>query len=161
MENRLYRSRKDRMLFGVSGGLGKYLGIDSTIIRIIFGILVFVGGIGIIAYIVMAIVVPLEESQKTTPQGVVEENVTEIKETATKLGNEIHDAFAGKEKTLEEDVAERARRRNALGIIIIIIGVFSLLGVLGIFHWNWWGGIWAVALIGLGVLLLVGMRRSK
>jgi Flp pilus assembly protein TadB len=120
-----------------------------------------VGGIGIIAYIVMAIIVPVEESQKTTPQGVVQENVSEIQETATKLGNEIRDTFAGKGKESEVVVTEQARRRNILGILIIIIGVFSLLGVLGIFHWNWWGGIWAVILIGLGVLLLVGMRRNK
>ena len=85
MENKLYRSRKDRMLFGVCGGLGKFFGIDSTIIRIIFVLLAFTG-FGILAYIVIAVVAPLEESQKTTPQSIVEENVTEIKETATKLG---------------------------------------------------------------------------
>jgi phage shock protein PspC (stress-responsive transcriptional regulator) len=163
MENKLYRSRKDRMLFGVCGGLGKYLGIDSTIVRIIFGILAFVGGIGIIAYIVIAVVAPLEESQKTTPQSIVEENVTEIKETATKLGNDIRDTFSGKGKEAEgKDVKEQVRRRNALGIIIIVIGVICLLGVFHIFSWiNWWGGIGAVALIGLGVLLIVGVHRSK
>ena len=101
MENKLYRSRKDRMLFGVCGGLGKFFGIDPTIIRIIFVLLAFVG-FGILAYIVMAIIVPLEESQKTTPQGIVEENVTEIKETATKLGSDIRDTFAGKGKESEE-----------------------------------------------------------
>ena len=162
MENKLYRSRKDRMLFGVCGGLGKFFGIDSTIIRIIFGLLAFTG-FGILVYIVIAVVAPLEESQKTTPQSIVEENVTEIKETATKLGNDIRDTFSGKGKEAEgNDFKEQARRRNALGIIIIVIGVICLLGVFHIFSWiNWWGGIGAVALIGLGVLLLVGVRRSK
>jgi phage shock protein C len=41
MENKLYRSRKDRMLFGVCGGLGKFFGIDSTIMRIVFVLLGF------------------------------------------------------------------------------------------------------------------------
>ena len=162
MENKLYRSRKDRMLFGVCGGLGKFFGIDSTIIRIIFILLAFTG-FGILAYIVIAIVAPLEESQKTTPQSIVEENVKEIKETATKLGSDIHDTFAGKEKESKEDVAqEQLRSRNALGIIIIVIGVICLLGALNLIRWiNWWGTIGAVVLIGLGILLLAGIRSRK
>ncbi len=162
MENKLYRSRKDRMLFGVCGGLGKFFGIDATIIRVIFVLLAFTG-FGILAYIVIAIIAPLEESQKTTPHGIVEENVTEIKETATKLGNELRETFAGKGKESEEEAAkEQTRRNNALGIVIIVIGVICLLGVFHLFSWiNWWGGIGAVALIGLGVLLIVGVRRSK
>jgi phage shock protein PspC (stress-responsive transcriptional regulator) len=162
MENKLYRSRKDRMLFGVCGGLGKFFGIDSTIIRIIFVLLAFTG-FGILAYIVIAIVAPLEESQKTTPQGIVEENVKEIKETATKLGSDIRDTFDGKEKESNEEVAkEQIRSRNALGIIIIVIGVICLLGAFNILRWfNWWAGIGAVALIGLGILLIVGMSRRK
>ena len=43
MENKLYRSRKDRMILGVCGGLGKFFGIDSTIIRIVFVLLAFTG----------------------------------------------------------------------------------------------------------------------
>ena len=147
------------MLFGVCGGLGKYLGIDPTIIRVIFVLLAFCA-FGILAYIVMAFIVPVEESKKTTPHGVVEENVEDIKETATKLGNEIRDTFADKSQESEEAVKIQGRRRNALGIIIIVIGVICLLGALNIFHWiNWWGTIGAVVLIALGVLLIVGLRR--
>ena len=160
MGNKLYRSRKDRMLFGVCGGLGKFFGIDSTIIRIIFVLLAFTG-FGILAYIVIAIVAPVEESQKTTPQGIVEENVSEIKETATKLGSEIRDTFVGKGKETDEGERVQARRRNALGIIIVVIGVICLLGALDIFWIHWWGIIGAAVLIGLGVLLLVGVRKGK
>lgn len=162
MENRLYRSSTERMIFGVCGGLAKYLGIDPTIIRIIFILLAF-SGVGILAYIIMAFIVPLESSKREAPKEVIEENVEDIKETATKLGYEIRDTFAGtnKEKT-EEDARIQERRRNALGIIIIVVGVICLLGALNIFHWiNWWGTIGAVVLIGLGVLLIVGLRRSK
>ena len=161
MEKRLYRSKTDRMLFGVCGGLGKYLGIDPTIIRVIFVLLAFTG-FGILAYFVLAVIAPLEETQKTTPQGIVEENAAEIKETATKLGNEIHDTFAGKRKETDDKLAiEQMRSRNALGIIIIVIGVICLLGAFHILTWfNWWGGIGAVALIGLGILLIVGVRKK-
>jgi phage shock protein PspC (stress-responsive transcriptional regulator) len=161
VENKLYRSRTERMLFGVCGGLGKYLGIDPTIIRIILVLLVFCGGIGLLAYIVMSFLVPLEASQKSTPRGVVEENVEDIRETATKLGNEIRDTFAGKEKTTEEIAQVQARRRSALGIVIIVIGVICLLGALNIFNWfKWWGGIGALVLIAIGVLLIVGLRNK-
>jgi phage shock protein C len=63
MEKRLYRSSKDRVLWGVCGGLGKYFNIDPVIIRVIFVITIFFGGLGIVAYIVMAIVVPNEDSK--------------------------------------------------------------------------------------------------
>jgi phage shock protein PspC (stress-responsive transcriptional regulator) len=162
MENKLYRSRKDRMLFGVCGGLGKFFGVDSTIIRIVFVLLAFTG-FGILAYIVIAIIAPLEESQKITPQDIIQENAAEIKETANKLGNELRNTFSGKGKEPEEDaLKEQTRRNNALGIVIIIIGVICLLGVFNLFSWvHWWGAIGAAALIGLGIVLIVGMGKKK
>lgn len=58
---RLYRSFKDSKLFGVCGGLGEYFGIDSTIIRILFLIGAFAsGGIVLLGYILMAIILPKE-----------------------------------------------------------------------------------------------------
>ena len=83
MDKRLYRSRSDRMIWGVCGGLAKYFGIDPTIIRVIFVLLIFAGGVGLLAYIILAIIVPLETSKVTTPKEVVQENVEDIKETAS------------------------------------------------------------------------------
>jgi phage shock protein PspC (stress-responsive transcriptional regulator) len=58
---RLYRSFSDSKLFGVCGGLGEYFGIDSTIIRILFIVGAFAsGGIFVLGYIIMAIVLPKE-----------------------------------------------------------------------------------------------------
>ena len=55
---RVYRSASDRMLLGVCGGIGEYLNVDSTIIRLLWAILVFWGGIGILAYLVAAVIIP-------------------------------------------------------------------------------------------------------
>lgn len=63
MTKKLYRSRTDRVIWGVCGGLAKYFDIDPTIVRVIAVVSIFVSGIGIIAYIVMAIGVPLEGSE--------------------------------------------------------------------------------------------------
>ncbi len=57
---RLYRSRKDRMIGGVCGGLAAYLDIDPTVIRLLFVLLAFAGGPGLLAYLVMLILVPEE-----------------------------------------------------------------------------------------------------
>ncbi len=60
MKKRLYRSRSDRMIWGVCGGLAEYFNIDPTVVRIIAVLLIFANGLGILAYLLMAIVVPLE-----------------------------------------------------------------------------------------------------
>lgn len=57
---KLYRSRDDRFLAGVCGGIAKYLGVDSTIVRIIAFLLIVPGGLSIWAYIVLAIIIPNE-----------------------------------------------------------------------------------------------------
>jgi len=63
MAKKLYRSRTDRMIWGVCGGLAKYFDIDPVIVRVIAVASIFVTGLGILAYIIMAIVVPLEDSE--------------------------------------------------------------------------------------------------
>lgn len=48
----------NRMICGVCGGIGEYLGIDPTVIRLLWVIFSFMGGAGLLAYIVAAIIVP-------------------------------------------------------------------------------------------------------
>ena len=60
MRDRLYRSRDDRVLFGVCGGIADWLDLDPSLVRIVFALLVITGGVGLLLYIIMAIVVPEE-----------------------------------------------------------------------------------------------------
>jgi len=63
---KLYRSRDDKMIAGVCGGLGKYLNIDPTLLRLIFALLVVFGiGSGLLVYLILMIVVPLEPVAST------------------------------------------------------------------------------------------------
>lgn len=55
---RLYKSKTNRVLFGVCGGLGEYFNIDPTIFRLILVLLICGAGSGIVAYIVAAIIMP-------------------------------------------------------------------------------------------------------
>lgn len=63
-EKRLTRSKSDRMVFGVCGGLGKYFGIDPTLVRLGFVLLALLDGIGVVIYIILAIITPQEDSVK-------------------------------------------------------------------------------------------------
>jgi phage shock protein C len=58
---RMRRSKNDKMIAGVCGGLGEYFGIDPTLIRLAFVILFFARGIGVILYLVLCIVLPSSE----------------------------------------------------------------------------------------------------
>lgn len=57
---KLYRSRNDRIIAGVCGGLAEHFGIDPTWIRLLFILFFFVGGSALLLYIIMWIIVPLE-----------------------------------------------------------------------------------------------------
>jgi len=160
MEKRFYRSRSDRMIAGVCGGLAQCFGIDSTIVRLIFVLLIFATGLGILAYIIMVIIVPLESSEATEPKDTVKENVEEMKETARELGREIRSTFAGEEGKSEEVTKLRHRRRNILGIILIVIGVLFLLASFDLFWWFHWGNLWPVILIAVGLIIIFSVRRK-
>ena len=60
MEKKLYRSKTEKKIAGVCGGLAKFLNIDVTIVRLIWAIVVVCGGAGLLAYLVCALVIPEE-----------------------------------------------------------------------------------------------------
>jgi phage shock protein C len=61
---RLYRSRSKRILGGVCGGLGEYLNVDPTVLRVIFVVLAFLYGASLLIYLIMWVLVP-EEPQSS------------------------------------------------------------------------------------------------
>ncbi len=61
MENKkLYRSQSERMFAGVCGGLGQFIGMDPTVVRVIFALLAVFGGSGLLIYLILMLIVPLE-----------------------------------------------------------------------------------------------------
>lgn len=61
MHKRLTKSKTERKIFGVCGGLGEYFGIDPTLIRLAFIVLALFNGIGLVLYIILAVIMPSEE----------------------------------------------------------------------------------------------------
>lgn len=83
---RLYRSRDDQMLAGVCGGIGDYLGIDSTLIRLAFLFFMPWGGSSLLAYLIAWVIIPeaprdVSDVMPAEPaDNVVEEVVAEVAE---------------------------------------------------------------------------------
>jgi phage shock protein C len=161
MEKRLYRSRNQRMIWGVCGGLAQYFNIDPTIVRLIFILTIPLGGIGIITYIILSFVVPLENTQTTEPKDTIKENVQEIKETAEAIGKDLQSTFSAKERNKETSENNGPRSSLVIGIIILIIGVISLLFTIGphIVWWLRWAYLWPVLIITIGLLIIFARRR--
>lgn len=70
MQDRLTRSSSDKVIAGVCGGLARYFNIDSTIIRLVFLLAVFLGGVSPLIYVVLWVVMPMDTSvlpTSTTP----------------------------------------------------------------------------------------------
>jgi len=61
---KLYRSRTDKIIGGVCGGLGQYLQLDPVLIRIVFVVLAFFHGLGIILYLILLIIIPEQSGEE-------------------------------------------------------------------------------------------------
>lgn len=112
---KLYRSKEDKMIFGVCGGLGEYFNIDPVIIRIIFVILaIFGAGSGVLAYIILAIVIPEKPDKNTKKTERKTEEV--IEENVEKLAKEV------------ENIAKKSSNSSEMffGLLLLLLGMTLL-----------------------------------
>jgi len=93
---RLQRSRTNKVIAGVCGGIAQYFNVDATIVRVIAVVAVLAWGAGLFAYIVMMIIMPLEGTKESEPNigARVRESAEEIKQSAKKIA----DDFKGTQK---------------------------------------------------------------
>lgn len=124
--NKLYRSRDNRVLLGVCGGLGEYFDIDPVIVRLLLVIFTLMGGAGIIAYIIAAIVIP---DRRKDPLYTEDYEPVERKNNSSQRGPLI------------------------LGIILILLGAFVLLR--GFVPWVPKEIALAVLLIAIGIYFII------
>ncbi|MDY0097382.1 MAG: PspC domain-containing protein [Candidatus Dojkabacteria bacterium] len=89
MGKKLFRSETDKMIGGVCGGLAEYFNIDSTIVRLIFVLIVVYGGTGLVLYIILWIVMPTQSTMDLSSEEVMASNAKEIKQKAKKVVNEV------------------------------------------------------------------------
>lgn len=133
MERRLYRSRRERIVAGVAGGLGEYLGLDPVIVRLFFILFALANGSGVLLYAILWVLLPAAPGTELAADGA-----------------------AGPRTYRRLD----ARGRNLLvGGTLIGLGVIFLARQLGI----WWLDLyrlWPLLLIAAGVALLLDRTRS-
>ena len=149
------------MIAGVSAGLAKYFDIDPTIVRVLFVVSIFLGGGGILAYIILWIVVPedpviitpsssetnSDKSGDPSPSGSEDQQGSSFN---SEFNTKVNDATNEINKIVQE-----ARRSKKVfgGIILICIGILFLLdNFLPHFHF---GDYWPLILIVIGVALII------
>ena len=138
--HRIYRSRTERQVAGVAGGLAEFLGVDPTLIRIVWLISVLFGGAGALAYIVMAIVLPEETVEHAAS-----------KPTVTRRGADVR-AWASRD----------SNRGLLWGGVLVAAGILFLLSNFDVIPlrglWRtFWQLFWPAVLIGVGIVLLLGI----
>jgi phage shock protein C len=180
VRERLYRSRDDRMLFGVAGGIAEWLDLDSAIVRLVWALLVLFGGAGLLLYIVAAIVMPEEplEDAAAAPispaMGQAATNAagsdTAIPGVASGAGTGVGVAAGMPASTYPQSRAERRAARRAarasrgpsnaglvFGVILVLIGGWLLLREVFPFIDDRLVG--PAVLIGIGLLLVLAAAR--
>ena len=90
---RLFRSRSDRMIAGVAGGLAATFNIDPLLVRIILVALALLNGFGIMLYVVLWLLVPNEGSAAIDAREQVRENVGEMQEVAESVAQRVRGMF--------------------------------------------------------------------
>ncbi len=174
MEKRLYRSRTDRMIGGVCGGLGAYFGVDPSLIRLAFVLLLVFGGSGFLLYVILWIVLPEEGRAYASPEAAARANAQEIASRARQFGEDVKSAFDGSSATDEEGqgtpssqpAPESAPAQAApaggswvVGLVLVGLGVLFLLNNAfpGFFSFVQW---WPIILVLIGAAMLYGQLRK-
>jgi phage shock protein C len=147
---RLERSNTNRVIAGVCGGIAEYLAVDVTLVRLAFVLMAFVGGVGLLAYIVLLILMPLPGRPAPFASNPPPASGT-ADTTATTAVAPVDPAIRA---------AEAERRRTAVGYLLIGLGVVFMLSNAGVFRFVQWQFLWPLVLIGIGVLFLVQRVRS-
>lgn len=139
---KLYRSSTEHIIAGVAGGLAEFFNVDATLVRILFVVAALFNGFGVIAYIVLWVLVPMEKGGEVMSEATIRKNVDEIKEKAQDFS-----------KKLQNSGVEHNGRYIG-GIILIVLGVSFFLNQYGLFNINLF---WPIILVVIGLFIL--MRR--
>jgi len=146
-KKKLYRSKKDRMIGGVCGGIAEYFDIDPVLVRIIAVLTIFANGIGIIAYIIAWIIIP------QNPEQVSEKEEGRLRkkaeETIQNIGEQIR----------ENSDNNRKHSRVVGGLILLGLGVLFLINNF-LPHFNF-GRFWPLILVIVGLAILAGSLKKK
>ena len=144
---KLYRSKTNRVIFGICGGLGEYFDIDPLVVRILFILLTFTGGSGIVIYLILAIMIPDSSGNKKS----INEVISGTQEKTQELAEEIK-----KNRDWIVNI------KNIVGLVILFIGLDILFEQ--VFDFNPfsiinWGMVWALILVLIGLRIIFNSKE--
>jgi phage shock protein PspC (stress-responsive transcriptional regulator) len=155
---RLYRSRRDRQLAGVAGGMAEYLEVDPTVVRILWILSVFLGGFTILLYIIMAFVVPLDPRGLPAPGGGAGPGGEGSPEGAASNPD-----WAAAPQWAAPDQRSDARGGRGgliIGVMLVVFGSIALANIL-LPGWAVGVALGPAFLVALGIALVVGAARRS
>ncbi len=158
MNRRLYRCRHDQRIAGVASGIAEYFDADPTIVRVLWVLSIFLGGAGVLLYIAMAIIVPLEPeqgflgvgSQADAPTGEAagEPGIASPASRQPAPSTHRHAARGG-----------TGRGTTFVGIALVLFGALALVDAL-LPAWADHGRfLWPAFILGIGALLVLSAVR--
>lgn len=150
MTDRLYRSGVDKKLGGVCGGLADYFDIDATLIRLIGLITFFMGGMGLLVYILAWVIIPLNPADQVGghPRSVGDEIRSSVQDLSSSAQGFAEDLRA----------THPEHRKRYVGIALIVLGILFLLDRWMPFFFDW-GKLWPIILIIIGIGII--WRRDR
>lgn len=167
-EKKLYRSHRNRMIAGVAGGLAEYLGVDPTVIRLVFILLSFAGGSGIWIYLILWVVIPeapdgsINRSDKTESSTSEKTDTKKDEQPEDRFERPIEQRFDQAAEEIKEVFTGRGRRSTdqVIGLILILVGCFFLFGHLlpSLFDL---GRLWPLIVIIAGLWIMAANRRKE
>lgn len=111
MARRLQKG-KNRLLLGVAGGIAEYFNADPVIIRVIFVLLVFANGIGILLYLLLALLMPKAEAAPAQPLAVVKENLKTAPRDAKEAGRRVVQVLRGSPAEKQESAEQNSAQKD-------------------------------------------------
>jgi phage shock protein C len=151
MQTRLTRSRDEKIVAGVLGGVGEYLGVDPVIVRLIFVVLVLTTGVAIVAYPVLWVIMPQAPAgPKLTGYSAPQVGEPNTGQTINLRLDEAPATQYVPPQAPAPAAQSGERWRNVLGVGLIGLGAIVLANQLGFYT----AVVWPLIVIGLGVWLL-------
>lgn len=152
MTSGFHRSREERMIGGVCGGISAYLRIDPALVRIYFVLLAFMGGIGWLLYLILWAALPYEGGGAFASSATLRAGTIEMAAKAQELGDDVRWA------------ATRPNPRIGVivGGVLVAIGALALVRNLGFPFLGRLNAdlIWPLLLIVGGVVLVLRLPRE-
>lgn len=148
MSKKLYRSKNDRMIAGVCGGIADYFNVDSSLIRLVVLFIFLFQGIGLIAYLIAWVI--MAEAPVRNEYRMPDDYYIDKQEKQTDKNQKKASDVEGNELKKEDG----NNRRKLFALMMIVVGAIFLFDIwVPDFYWEKY---WPLILITAGILMLKG-----